>query len=365
MVRERPTNIDILLHSHFAGSFSLLLLGVDRISDAHYVRVMRFRKSGRLMVIQESIRQWVLTNLPYDQTNAALDAYLKGLDASRLLIVYYNWDKRFIRPRRRAVNQSNALRRNPLATQLASELAHIIDDIEDGRDLTRYLSEDIVRAVVDVPGRNVSRRDLDLMLNDWAVHHLHLSTTMQPNGFVVRSDPLLFVAFRPEAAYLIDIMKHGDWTRDHVLEVMIDEWPAAGVVHEVKGALPNPQSSRITEQQRRALTKAHIDATFEYNGKLYMPADGLTSAGTSESVTFTVNSVMRTIRGFENTMAANPDSLKAQFAQAGVTYPNQPIFEFGFRDDRPGLMETSTGTWLWLFQPLSSRSDLPDRPLET
>jgi hypothetical protein len=300
------------------------------------------------MDIQESIRQWVLTNLPYDRTDAALDGHLKGLDASHLLIAYYSWDKRFIRPQPRAVHQSTALQGNPLATQLALELAQIIGDIEQGRDLTRYLSEDVLRAVVGVPGRRGRRPDLDLMLNDWAVHHLHLSTKMQSNGFVVRSGPLLFAAFRPEAAYLIDIMQHGDWTRDHVLEVMIDEWPTAGLVREVKGALPSAQSLRVTEQQRKAVRKAHANTMFEYRGKLYISADGLTPAGSSVSVTRTVNVVMRAIRRVENTMTANPESLQAQFAQAGVPYPAQPKFAFDFRDDLPGLMETSTGAWLWL-----------------
>jgi hypothetical protein len=44
-----------------------------------------------LVSLVESTRQWVLTNLPYDRGDAALVAYLAGLDAHRLLVVYHNW----------------------------------------------------------------------------------------------------------------------------------------------------------------------------------------------------------------------------------------------------------------------------------
>ena len=62
--------------------------------------------------------------------------------------------------------------------------------------------------------------------------------------FVKRDGPLLFLSFTSRAAYVIDIMMHGDWTRDHVLEVLASEWPHEGVIHEIKGA---PSASQLTE----------------------------------------------------------------------------------------------------------------------
>ncbi|HWY82418.1 MAG TPA: hypothetical protein VNY10_10890, partial [Roseiarcus sp.] len=133
------------------------------------------------MSLVESTRQWVLTNLPYDHNDAALVAHLAGLDAHGLLVVYHNWISRLVKPQPRAVHKSKAFQRNPLATQRANDLAQIIADIELGRDLKKYLSRDIDRAPAKAPGAR-RRPDLDLMLNSWSVHHLHISSIVEPDG---------------------------------------------------------------------------------------------------------------------------------------------------------------------------------------
>jgi hypothetical protein len=110
------------------------------------------------------------------------------------------------------------------------------------------------------------QRHLDLMLNDWGVHHLHISTQIDPDGFVNRSkqkqadEPLLFAFFQQQTAYLIEIMKHGDWTRDHVLEVLATEWPDEGVIYEVKGILGGARSN--TDEERAKLRAAGLSAPF-------------------------------------------------------------------------------------------------------
>ncbi len=183
------------------------------------------------MSLVESTREWVLTNLPYDRGDAALVAYLAGLDAHGLLVVYHTWISRLVKPQPRAVHKSMAFQRNLLATQRASDLAQIIADIEHGRNLKKYLSRDIDRAPAKAPGPGC-RSDLDLLLNNWGVHHLHTSSIVEPDGFVKRDGPLLFVSFTSRAAYVIDIMMHGDWNRVHVLEVLASEWPHEGVIHD-------------------------------------------------------------------------------------------------------------------------------------
>ena len=55
------------------------------------------------------------------------------------------------------------------------------------------------------------------MLIEWEVHHLHISQHVQADGFVERDDPLLFTVFHTADAYLLDIMTHKDFNRDHIL----------------------------------------------------------------------------------------------------------------------------------------------------
>lgn len=177
--------------------------------------------------------------------------------------------------------------------------------LSKGQDVTPHLSRAVRHAYQSAPSRTPlqRRQDLDLLLNDWGVHHLHLSTQVEADGFVKRTECLLFATFGPQDAYLIDIMKHGDWTREHVLEVMIREWPSAGLVHELKIVVG--LSERMTEAKRKLLRNNAINAPFEFAGKFYGPVKGLTSAGTSVPITMEVNRVVRAIRLFRKEQGKN------------------------------------------------------------
>jgi hypothetical protein len=292
--------------------------------------------------LAESTRQWVLTNLPYDRGDAALVAHLAGLDAHGLLVVYHNWISRLVKPQRRAVHKSKAFQRNPMATQRANDLAQIIADIEHGRDLKKYLSRDIDRAPAKAPGAR-HRPDLDLLLNNWAVHHLHISSIVEPDGFVKRDRPLLFVSFASHAAYVIDIMMHGDWTRDHVLEVLASEWPHEGVVHEIKGA---PSANQITEGQRATLRKKGGNAEFAFGGKRFVPANFLMSNRTTMMAGEWARHVLGKMAALEQALGKNPRGLASVFARHGLKFPEEPEFEFAVREGEAGVLETKSGTWM-------------------
>ena len=300
------------------------------------------------MNLTESIRQWVLKNLPYDRQDAALSVYLNGLDAHGLLVVFHNWAHRLVKPQPRQVRQSMAYRQNPRTAQCASDLAHIIADIEQGRDLTKYLSRDVARAPVKVP-RTARRPDLDLMLSDWGVHHLHISSQVEADGFVRRGKRLLFAIFAPNVAYLIDVMKHGDWTRDHVLEVLATEWPTEGVLHEIRGVAG--LKNQITEEQRATLRRRRTNTWFEFGGKVFAPIGGMSGAGTTIAATRESDMLLDRIRVFEEAIARNPRCLEADFARSGLVLPKQPQFTVAIREDGAGVIETQTGAWINFTKP--------------
>jgi hypothetical protein len=293
--------------------------------------------------LTESARQWVLKNLPYDRQDAALGVYLQGLDAHGLLVVFHNWAHRLIKPQPRQVHQSMAYRQNPRTAECASDLARIIADIEQGRDLTKYLSRDIERAPAKAPGA-CRRPDLDLLLNDWGVHHLHISSIVEPNGFVKRDGPLLFVSFTSHAAYVIDIMVHGDWTRAHVLEVLAKEWPTEGVLHEIRGV--TGLKNQITEEQRATLRRKWTSTWFEFGGKVFAPIGGMSGAGTTIAATRESDMLLDRIRVFEEAIGRNPRCLEADFARSGLVLPKDPQFKFAIREDGAGVIETQTGAWI-------------------
>lgn len=129
-----------------------------------------------------------------------------------LLIIYANWRQRFISQHPREAHLSIGLSSGPNYEPHADAVAAIVTAIEAGTDLTPHLSRGIrnsYTAIADRSSQNNRRRDLDLLISEWGIHHLHLSTSMDADGFVTRSENLLFAKFSPDDAYIIGVFPHG------------------------------------------------------------------------------------------------------------------------------------------------------------
>ena len=153
------------------------------------------------MSLVESTRQWVLTNLPYDRGDAALVAYLAGLDAHGLSCrLLGNW----ILPAGEAPTSGwftsrGPFKENPLATRRANDLCPDHARTSSTGENSKNTS---AATLIALPQKHPERGrpDLDLLLNNWGVHHLHISSIVEPDGFVKRDGPLLFVSFTFRAA---------------------------------------------------------------------------------------------------------------------------------------------------------------------
>ncbi len=300
------------------------------------------------MNLTDSVRQWVLASLPYDRGDAKLVAYLNGLNAHAALVVYYNWATRLVPPQPRTLHKSHAFEQNRLTSQRASDLALIIADIEQGRNLKKYLSRDIDRAAVKVA--RDKRRDLDMLLNDWGIHHLHISSVVEANGFVKRDDHLLLVSFKPDAAYLIDVMAHRDmtdhkWVRHHLLEVLASEWPHEGVIYEMQTpAAPN----QLTETQRANLRGNHYNTAFSFGGRTFVPRGLMMANGTTIEAWLYARALLNRVGEVEKALTENPRGCAAVFERYNSTLPDEPEFAFGIGNDGPAILEKKTGTWIAL-----------------
>ena len=282
----------------------------------------------------------MLANLPHDPAHTA---ELEKETAESLLIIYSNWRSRLFPAVPRRVHRSKALSASPLSSdqRYRAGLAEIAAKLENGQDLTPYLSRGIRHGYV--PHRPGGRReDLDLLLNDWGVHHLHLSTATRTNGFVARTKHLLFAVIRPQDAYLIDIIGHGGWTRESVVEIMVREWPHANLALEMKGII-SPEE-RLSETQRKSLRDKHVNASFEIDGKTYMAAGGLTSAGTSFLSTIGVQRLLRTLDAFEQMLKDNPDCLREAATKQDLILSSQRDLHFAFFPEGGyGVVDAKTG----------------------
>jgi hypothetical protein len=130
--------------------------------------------------IVDTIPDGVLPNLPYDRSDPAVGAALANKHPAEILCLYLNWRNRLISAQPRSVARSIAFNQNPVAAERTEAISHVVADVEQGNDLTKYLSRRVTMgfALPSKPGvtKNLARlQHLDLLLNEWGIHHLHIS----------------------------------------------------------------------------------------------------------------------------------------------------------------------------------------------
>lgn len=289
----------------------------------------------------ESVREWVLQRLPIDQNDADLIAQLKAKDARGLLIVYHNWQGRLLSVEPRRVHRSTALDENPLSQQHQVCLDAIIADIKAGYPLTKYLSRG-VNIAAPAQGNNPAlqrRRDLDLMLNSWGIHHLHLSTNVEEDGFVTRTNDLLYVVFQRTDAYLLDILPHGNWTSIHLLEVLVREFPDSGAFQILQGV--NGLAREFDQDGLRVFRNKAVNAPIMIDGKAVMSRPGMMSTGTTIAATRDSDMLLEAIENFARIWDENPQQIRDAIATDAGTLPATPEFTFEIHETAgAGIFET-------------------------
>jgi hypothetical protein len=144
-----------------------------------------------------------------------------------------------------------------LRARYADGLAAIQRDIEAGADLEPYLS----RRVWKAHGR-------DRLLAHHGIHHLHL----EPTG----SEHVLFVAFQPGHAFLIDMYAHesdgANWAESAILETLVRNWDGAGIpftAQYVTGV-----RAEFDDNARLELQSAGVNLAVEIDGRVWSSLGG-------------------------------------------------------------------------------------------
>lgn len=235
--------------------------------------------------LEQAAREHVLAQMPDDPSGE-----LVSMDLAALLISYNTWRGRLIPAQPRRCHISPQLAGSQKAAEHKGALDAIVAKIEAGDDLKPHLSRSVL-----VGHDPKGRTDRDPMLSDYGVHHLHLSSNVDSDGFVKRTKDLLFAAIRPGDAYLIGIYQHlTDWAKEDILKTVARNWPDIGIVHELRSVIG--LTSYPSDDQRLELRKGGIaGAPVEVDGKFFM-AIGQTLAGTPLRATQTSNLVMHTFR---------------------------------------------------------------------
>lgn len=220
--------------------------------------------------------------------------YTPSTDIRRCLVDFMNLEMKIIKPVPRLVYRSKEItsRRIPMENRRA--LAYIENKIRSGADITFHQSKDVLN-----PEFN------DLLLNDWVIHHLHLSDTKKQKNqrFYDRTKYVLFAIFGANQAFLIDIRTHGPNGEPHVfakkelLEIIDRNWPEIlkGYVHEeITALLHDPTDEQVDKFRKNGISFGMT----EVNGKVIMnPGIGITTGGNNLHVVKRANEIIRYLQG--------------------------------------------------------------------
>ena len=193
-----------------------------------------------------------------------------------LFALYYNAARRLVSHQPRAVRKVRQFVA-PRDPQQAKALDTIERKLREGETVAPYLSR---------KARSLSYNDH--LLNDWGIHHLHLGTNLEADGFVNRTRALLYVVFGDTLdvygegntdAHLIGVMSHNDFATQELLEITHANWPRLMQFGSVVGL----KGDRLSDDQISVLRSRRLNyCLLLRDGKAYLPpGGGVTLSGAS------------------------------------------------------------------------------------
>jgi hypothetical protein len=116
----------------------------------------------------------------------------------------------------------------------------------------------------------------DKLLNDWGIHHFHLDTVVEADGFIRRTGPVLFALVASDTFYCITIMEHGSknpevWSEQEIIEIIHSNWPVLIEQYE-SGFLT---MDKVNKTERHEFKKINVNTFVEVSdGTIYSPPGG-------------------------------------------------------------------------------------------
>lgn len=290
------------------------------------------------MNFEQDVRDEVLKWLPFDRTDLELTAELEAKPTREMLVWFFNWLSRIPHPHPRQVFRSQEYTFRRLSTREQVYLARLEDLIESGEYLAPHLSRGIISGYDGdrnpAQKKNLLRKkSLDLLLNDWGVHHLHLPDVLDSDGFVRRDrsvdeDLLLFVMFRDRQAFLLDVLPHGVWSDDRLVEIAVKNWPDARLFVELHAFGLSESCSAADKKKLRAVG---VTSAIQIGDKVYMPPKGgISTAGTGAAAAIKANSLRSELLKVEKGLTDDPAYLRPQIERLGHSFPKNPNYRVLF-----------------------------------
>lgn len=144
------------------------------------------------------------------------------------------------------------------------------------------------------------RYELDKLLYDWGIFHFHLSENCKNKKYCKRTDDLLFVFIQKNVAYFLDILPHGNFENDKLLEVIYDNWKEKLAPHTVKGVISCDKVDTKNVRRNNSLAFYQIKDMV-----IFPPGGGLNSYGSSIIMIDKMDQIQEYLLYIENELIKN------------------------------------------------------------
>jgi hypothetical protein len=235
------------------------------------------------------------------------------------VIQYFNVEHRFVVPKPRTVVKHAGF---AYPQSVEEGLRAFLEKVEAGGELMRHASTKITRADY-----------ADALLNDWRIHHFHLGTKLGKEGFVNRSDDVLFATVTSDRFYCIAVLPHEadggapSWAKQLLVRTVHENWPELLEQGRLPGVFAaSPQAS---DQDLFELREAGVLVPIQMpDGTVYAGIGG--GYATSRDSTRAVRraaAYLRAVSEEEKWLRENIDEVAAWAAKQGKTLPDRLHFK--------------------------------------
>ena len=277
-------------------------------------------------------------------------SYEDSMALDRLAARYFEMTIRHIQPGPRRVHFSDQthaslgdLSRRGVGDNSARDARRAVFRLRqilvEGGNVNGFLSKNIRRAT-----------SWDGLLWQYGMHHFHLGRESIKDGFVNRSDYLLFAIVAPEDVFFVDVRLHpprGDgikWVSQNLLRIVHANWPdliEAHVLHGVRG-------DRLKDEEMYELRRKNTNYAMDISGNAIAPLrGGLAGDGSSVLCTIWAMRLLKELK-YHGEVLRNAEVRRAverDMRASGFSIGPKFEFELVFVEDldtTPELMEVLT-----------------------
>lgn len=195
-----------------------------------------------------------------------------GNDSEMVSIQYFNFLKRIIPSKPRQIKKSDVF---SCPADLVAGLDYLEKKVLTGQNILPHLSRKL---------KNLD--EIDELLYDWGIFHIHLGTTVESDGYIKRTGPLLFGFYDIENFYFLNVMPHGSWTRQEMLRTIHRNWPHTIEAYRIKSKDVVGLEHNVTDDEIKQLRRAKINVLIEVEpAVIYVtPGGGFVASGHSLEV---------------------------------------------------------------------------------